>query len=79
MTITAIAAPLLKYLVRLADDNLVLGQRLSEYIASAPEIEEDLAVANIGLAPRMTLPSGARSASSPTPCSSSSHTRVLVS
>ena len=49
MTITAIAAPLLKYLVRLADDTLVLGQRLSEYIASAPEIEEDLAVANIGL------------------------------
>jgi ring-1,2-phenylacetyl-CoA epoxidase subunit PaaC len=40
---------LVTYLVRLADDNVVLGQRLSEYIASAPELEEDLAVANIGL------------------------------
>ncbi len=49
MTITGTAAPLVTYLVRLADDNVVLGQRLSEYIASAPELEEDLAVANIGL------------------------------
>lgn len=37
------------YLVRLADDNLVLGQRLGEYIAKAPELEEDLAIANTGL------------------------------
>lgn len=37
------------YLVRLADDNLVLGQRLGEYIARAPELEEDLAIANTGL------------------------------
>jgi ring-1,2-phenylacetyl-CoA epoxidase subunit PaaC len=49
VTITATAAPLVTYLVRLADDNVVLGQRLSEYIAHAPELEEDLAVANIGL------------------------------
>ena len=49
MTITGTAAPLVTYLVLLADDNVVLGQRLSEYIASAPELEEDLAVANIGL------------------------------
>lgn len=37
------------YLVRLADDNVVLGQRLGEYISRAPELEEDLAVANTGL------------------------------
>ena len=41
--------PLATYLVRLADDNVVIGQRLGEYIASAPELEEDLAVANTGL------------------------------
>jgi ring-1,2-phenylacetyl-CoA epoxidase subunit PaaC len=41
--------PLGTYLVRLADDNLVLGQRLGEYIAHAPELEEDLAIANTGL------------------------------
>ena len=49
MTITATDAPLMTYLVRLADDNVVLGQRLSEYIGKAPDLEEDLAVANIGL------------------------------
>jgi ring-1,2-phenylacetyl-CoA epoxidase subunit PaaC len=41
--------PLGTYLVRLADDNLVMGQRLGEYISRAPELEEDLAVANTGL------------------------------
>ena len=49
MTIKTTAAPLMTYLVRLADDNVVLGQRLSEYIGKAPDLEEDLAVANIGL------------------------------
>jgi ring-1,2-phenylacetyl-CoA epoxidase subunit PaaC len=43
------ANPLVAYLLRLADDNVVLGQRLSEYISRAPELEEDLAVANIAL------------------------------
>ncbi len=38
-----------EYLIRLADDNLILSQRLSEYISHAPELEEDLAVANIAL------------------------------
>ncbi len=37
------------YLVRHADDNVVIGQRLSEYISRAPELEEDLAVANFAL------------------------------
>jgi ring-1,2-phenylacetyl-CoA epoxidase subunit PaaC len=40
---------LLTYLVRLADDNVVLGQRLAEYISFAPELEEDLAVGNFAL------------------------------
>lgn len=38
-----------RYLLRIADDNLILSQRLSEYISYAPELEEDLAVANIAL------------------------------
>ncbi len=37
------------YVVRHADDNLILSQRLSEYISHAPELEEDLAIANIAL------------------------------
>ncbi|GMR02062.1 MAG: phenylacetate-CoA oxygenase subunit PaaC [Acidimicrobiia bacterium] len=37
------------FVVRHADDNVVLGQRLAEYISRAPELEEDLAVANFAL------------------------------
>jgi ring-1,2-phenylacetyl-CoA epoxidase subunit PaaC len=37
------------YVVRHADDNIVLGQRLAEYISRAPDIEEDLAVGNLAL------------------------------
>lgn len=40
---------LTRYVIRHADDNLILAQRLSEYIAGAPELEEDLAIANIAL------------------------------
>ncbi len=40
---------LLTYLVRHGDDNVVLGQRLAEYISNAPELEEDLAVGNFAL------------------------------
>jgi len=47
-TITT-SRPLATYLVRHGDDNLVLAQRLAEYISWAPELEEDLAVANIAL------------------------------
>ncbi len=43
------SSDLYRYLLRHADDNLVLSQRLSEYISYAPELEEDLAVANIAL------------------------------
>ena len=37
------------YLLRHADSALVLGQRLSEWCGHAPELEEDLALANIAL------------------------------
>ncbi len=40
---------LFRYLLRHGDDNLVLSQRLAEYISHAPELEEDLAIANIAL------------------------------
>ncbi len=38
-----------RYVLSLADDALVSAQRLGEWIASAPELEEDVALANIGL------------------------------
>lgn len=41
--------PLLTWLLRAADDNLVLAQRLGELIAAMPELEEDIAVANLAL------------------------------
>lgn len=40
---------LFDYTLRLADDQLVLGHRLSEWCGSAPTLEEELALANIGL------------------------------
>jgi ring-1,2-phenylacetyl-CoA epoxidase subunit PaaC len=38
-----------RYVLRLADTSLVLGQRLGEWVAHAPALEEDLALANIAL------------------------------
>lgn len=37
------------YLLRLADDSLILGQRLSEWCGHGPILEEDIALANISL------------------------------
>jgi len=37
------------YIVRHADDNVILSQRLCEYISLAPDLEEDLAIANFAL------------------------------
>src|SRR5512133_991916 len=37
------------YLLGLADDALVYAQRLGEWISRAPQIEEDMALGNIGL------------------------------
>lgn len=42
-------AHLLTFLLRLADDHLVLGHRLSEWCGHAPMLEEDLAMPNIAL------------------------------
>ncbi len=41
--------PLFDYLVRLGDDRLVLGHRLSEWCGHGPILEEDIALANIAL------------------------------
>jgi ring-1,2-phenylacetyl-CoA epoxidase subunit PaaC len=38
-----------EYLLRLADDRLVLGHRLSEWCGHAPILEEDIALANVAL------------------------------
>ena len=40
---------LISYLLRLGDNALVLGQRLIEIVANGPELEEELANANIAL------------------------------
>lgn len=40
---------LIAYLLRLGDNALVLGQRLTEIVAAGPELEEELANANIAL------------------------------
>tara|TARA_Y100001970_G_C14121233_1_gene796418 strand:- start:163 stop:918 length:756 start_codon:yes stop_codon:yes gene_type:complete len=40
---------LFKYVLCLADDSLVLGQRLSEWAYKAPFLEEDIALSNISL------------------------------
>ncbi len=37
------------YLLRLGDDSLILGQRLTEWCGHAPALEIDLSLANIGL------------------------------
>src|SRR6516225_2261629 len=41
--------PLVLHLLRRADDALVLGHRLSEWCGHAPMLEEDMALANMGL------------------------------
>lgn len=41
--------PLAIYALRLGDDSLILGQRLSEWCGHAPALELDLSLANIGL------------------------------
>ena len=40
---------LFNYLLRLGDNQLVLSHRLSEWCGHAPELELDIALANIGL------------------------------
>ena len=43
------AAGRFRYVLRLADTSLVLGQRLGEWVGHAPALEEDLGLANIAL------------------------------
>jgi ring-1,2-phenylacetyl-CoA epoxidase subunit PaaC len=40
---------LLEYTLRIADDSLILGQRLSEWCGHGPILEEDIALTNISL------------------------------
>lgn len=41
--------PQVEYLLRLGDNALILGQRVSEWCGHAPVLEEDIALANIAL------------------------------
>ncbi|HTT41978.1 MAG TPA: 1,2-phenylacetyl-CoA epoxidase subunit PaaC [Steroidobacteraceae bacterium] len=45
----ALRAAQLRYVLRLADTSLVLGQRLGEWVGHAPQLEEDLGLANLAL------------------------------
>jgi ring-1,2-phenylacetyl-CoA epoxidase subunit PaaC len=45
----AAAPALFRYVLRLGDLSLVLGQRLGEWVGHAPALEEDLGLANIAL------------------------------
>jgi len=44
-----VANPLFEYLLRLGDDRLVLGHRMSEWCGHGPILEEDIAMANVAL------------------------------
>lgn len=46
---TPVDNPLFEYVVRLGDDRLVLGHRLSEWCGHGPVLEEDIALSNIAL------------------------------
>ena len=48
-SVTVAEQPLLRYLLRRADDALILGHRVSEWCGHAPMMEEDMALANMGL------------------------------
>src|ERR1700716_2967433 len=49
MTDMASDRQLLDYLLRLADSDLILAQRLGEWVGHGPVLEEDIALANVGL------------------------------
>lgn len=44
-----VAVALADYAMRLGDDSLILGQRLTEWCGHAPAVEVDLSIANLGL------------------------------
>ena len=41
--------PLYNYTLKIADDNLIMGQRLAEWCGKGPYLEEDIALTNIAL------------------------------
>ncbi len=41
--------PIVKYILRWADDALIMSHRLTEYCSHAPFLEEDLAISNVAL------------------------------
>ena len=45
----ALGSPLVEYFLRLGDDRLILGHRMSEWTGHGPILEEDIATANIAL------------------------------
>jgi ring-1,2-phenylacetyl-CoA epoxidase subunit PaaC len=49
VSISVAETPLVLYALRRADDALILGHRLSEWCGHAPMMEEDMALANMGL------------------------------
>jgi ring-1,2-phenylacetyl-CoA epoxidase subunit PaaC len=49
MTSLTTRPALATYALRLGDDALILAHRLGEWIANAPQLEEDVALGNIGL------------------------------
>ncbi len=48
-TVGVEASSLFRYVLRLADLSLILGQRLGEWVGHAPALEEDLGLANVAL------------------------------
>ena len=48
-SISVTETPLVLYTLRRADDALIFGHRLSEWCGHAPMLEEDMALANMGL------------------------------
>lgn len=48
-SISVAESPLVLYALRRADDALILGHRVSEWCGHAPMLEEDMALANMGL------------------------------
>ena len=48
-SITVSDAPAVQYLLRIGDTALILGQRLAEWTGHAPQLEEDIALANMAL------------------------------
>ena len=46
---TASGIPLFDYVLRFADSDLVLAQRLGEWVGKGPVLEEDIALTNVGL------------------------------